>query len=210
MKRFNIIHERTRLYGRNIPINACIGEFTTTYRNKGKVCHRTVIYMVDDFRTYRNHVVDPFAEVKLYHYNYRINVYDGKNGRWYKTHTDQPSLRPLANFLTKMFYKLGIDENTQVEYYTTNKQIHGIAPKERKINNKYIYKPTNRPINTKDWDYDGLPHIDVIPHWSEGNERQNYNHFSSNKKHHKSNELKEPVRLYKSIEHYNKCNGTNL
>lgn len=203
MKKFNIIKQRTQFWGRYIPIGSVTGCFTTRFTVKGKPCTRRVVYYIDDFVPYRRHVVDPFAEHKLYHNNYRINILNERTGKWYKTHTDCVSLWPLANFLTNQFAKNNIDPyEYKVEHYTTNRQMASICPKERKVQNEYNYKPSNKPLNTKDPGFDALPHRNVIPHWYEGNERPMYNRYSYKKNYHKDNGLKEPERLWCSHEHY--------
>jgi hypothetical protein len=126
MKQFNIVKQDVILWGYHIPVNACFGSFTVTYKKyigtkqvttkKGKVVEKpqfkpaseNIIYYVDNFKPIR------FKDDS----SIRIHVYDKSRDKWIDTHTRAyKKYDQLHKFLLQMFVKNGFKPDRQCIYW---------------------------------------------------------------------------------------------
>lgn len=121
MKRFNIVKQDIILFDKfHLPINACFGRFTTTYKKKYKTVSEDIIYYVDNFKPIK------FADCQAI----RINVYDVRKDMWINTHTQAHSkYQQLHIFLLQMFVKNNIQQNRVCKYWLDYK---AGEPREKK------------------------------------------------------------------------------
>ena len=178
MKHFNIIRAKGTFYaGRMLPIGSIMGNIITHYtfydksKKKRVNAKRNVIYVCTDFKPVRRHALTPDKDCILYENVYRLQLLDQETGKWYNTNTDCASLRELGNYLQEKITKFQL-ENTEVEYYDTNRQICSVTPKERKLPS--TYDKIRCRINTNQ-----ITDFSAIPNWEDGNMRKQYNHYSS-------------------------------
>lgn len=133
MKRFNIVKQDVILFEKfHIPVNACFGNFPTTYKkyvgtkqvlikhcNNGfkdmklinkkqfRTISENIIYYVDNFKPLKNYGTENYLA-------YEIHIYDKMRDCWHTVNTRQhPKYYALGEFLERMFEKNDIRPTTQ-------------------------------------------------------------------------------------------------